>query len=170
MEFMGPSDEGGKYLFPNGRFQQIDELGKRYRFSLNPETPPGVPPLTAYELSNRLLDLADPKSPEYHVPWARMVEGIEIENERSVLIRLRYSHVRPESLMTIRYFSEKDPRSREDWGLYRITGTDGDFTRGDAELTPRRRDLVGAARPRELVERSAEVDDVGALGGHQPRP
>ncbi len=128
MEFMGPSDEGGKYLFPNGRFQQIDELGKRYRFSLNPETPPGVPPLTAYELSNRLLDLADPKSPEYHVPWARMVEGIEIENERSVLIRLRYSHVRPESLMTIRYFSEKDPRSREDWGLYRITGTDGDFT------------------------------------------
>lgn len=161
MEFMGPSDEGGKYLFPNGRFQQIDELGLRYRFSLNPNPPPGVPPMTAYELSNRLFDLADPSSPEYYVPWARMVVGIEIENERSVTIRLRYPHVRPESIMPVRYFADKDSRSREDWGLYRISGTDGDFTFFDYnDRYPRTRE-----RHPVIVERlfTSESDAADAL-------
>ena len=48
-------------------------------------------------------------------------------------------------------------------------GADGDRAGRDAERLPRRRDLVRAARPRELVERRAEVDDLGPLGRHQPR-
>lgn len=128
MEFEGPSDEGGKYRFPNGRFQQIDDLGLRYRFTLSPTLPPGTPELTAYELSNRLMDLADPKSPDYYIPWARMVTGIEIENERSITIRLRYPHVRPESIIPLKYFAPNDSRAADNFGYYKPVKTDGDYS------------------------------------------
>ncbi len=128
MEFQKPGDDGGSYLFPSGRFQQIDELGLKFRFTIAPGNRPGVPELTAYELSNRLADLADPDSPDYYIPWARMIVGIEIRDAQSVIIRLRYPHVRPESLIPLAYFAEDDPR-REDWyGLYRPEESAGEST------------------------------------------
>ncbi len=128
MEYQGPSDEGGKYVFLNGRFQQIDDLGLRFRFTLSPTLKPGTPELSAYELSNRLMDLADPKSPDYYIPWARMVTGIEIENERSINIRLRYPHVRPESIIPLKYFAPNDSRSAENYGFYKPVKTEGDYS------------------------------------------
>ncbi len=148
MEFQKPGDDGGKYQFPSGRFQQIDELGLKFRFTLATDPSAGVPELTAYELSNRLMDLADPDSPDYYIPWARMIVGIEIENARSVVIRMRYPHVRPESLMPLGYFAADDPRRDEWFGLYRPAGaTRTRATPGDRTRATRTRSRATSRRP-----------------------
>ncbi len=128
LEFVRPGDDGGIYQVPGGRFTQADDLGYRFRFTLNPTEEPGIPPLTAYELSNRLMDLADEESPDYYIPWARMIAGIEIENDRSVVIRLRNPHVRPEAIMPLGWFEPGDPRHEEYFALYKPVEARDDLT------------------------------------------
>ncbi|MGI9517496.1 MAG: ABC transporter substrate-binding protein, partial [Pirellulaceae bacterium] len=119
MEYNGPGDEGGKYRFPNGSFERIDELGLKFRLRLNPSNlQNGLPPLKSYEVSNRLFDLADMSSDEHYIPWTRILESIEIEDERSVVFTLRKPHVKPEALLPMPYFTQSDPRSSEFFGRY----------------------------------------------------
>ena len=54
-------------------------------------------------------------------------------------------------------------------GISRVIVPIADRAGRDAHRRPRRGDLVGAPRPRELVERRAEIHHLGALGRHQPR-
>ncbi len=125
MEYDGPGDEGGRYIFPSGRFQRVDDLGVEYRFRLNPTEQFGVPALTTYEIAKRLGELADPKSPDYYIPWERLVTTIEIEDEKSVLFKLRHPHVRPEALFPIPYFAKSDKRGAEDNGVYEQIASNG---------------------------------------------
>jgi len=123
MELAGFTDEGGRYLFPNGKFTQVDELGLVYHFvltdtgSANGEF--GVPPLTAHELAALLLAHANPLLPDHHVPWARIVDRISVPAENTVEVRLRVPFVRPEALLQLPYGppgSTPEPN-----GPYRIT-------------------------------------------------
>ncbi len=150
MEFLGPGDEGGKYQFPGGRIQRIDDLGLKYRILLDPSSRFGVPKLSAYDLSNRLLDLADPDSPDYYIPWARIVKTIEIEDENAVAFTLRYPHVRPEALLTAPFYPPVDARAQQDNGVYSKVAENE--TEAVYELNPDFTPPAGAQFPR-VVER-----------------
>ncbi len=119
MEFQKPTDQGGKYIFPGGRLQAIDELGLKFRIQLTQPLPEGVPPILTYELENRLHELATIGSDEYYIPWARLVKTIEIEDERSIVFTLKYPHVLPESLLVMPWFSKGDERLEENFGFYK---------------------------------------------------
>lgn len=119
MEFQKPTDQGGRYIFPGGRIQPVDELGLKFRIQLTQPLPEDVPPILTYELENRLHELATIDSDEYYIPWARLVETIEIEDERSIVFTLKYPHVLPESLLVMPWFSFGDDRNKENFGFYR---------------------------------------------------
>ncbi len=107
MELTGFSDEGGKYLFPNGKFVQADELGMVYRFELddvsmgNREV--GIPPLEAHQLATLLLEYANPDNPDRHVPWARVLKTVSVLDSRTVEVRLNAPFVRPEAVLQLPY-------------------------------------------------------------------
>jgi len=119
IEFDGLSDEGGDYSFPNGRISRIDELGLRYRITIQPDKwGYAVPPISTYEISNRLLDLARDDSPDYYIPWARLLKTVEIENDRSVVFELREPYVRPEALLQVAYHRSDSEHYLEANGKY----------------------------------------------------
>jgi len=118
-EFSGLGDEGGKYVFPNGQLQRIDDVGLRYRITVrNPAGGLGIPPLATYQVADRLLNLADPQSSEYFIPWARVVKTIRVENASSVIFELKAPYVRPEALLQIPYFPADQLATHEPTGLY----------------------------------------------------
>lgn len=116
MELSGFSDEGGRYLFPNGRFVQADELGLVYHFLLDPRTETGgeygVPALSAHELAALLLAYADPANADHYTPWARIVERVSVLNPSTVEVRLTAPFVRPEALLQIPYSPPGMPRDQ----------------------------------------------------------
>lgn len=123
MELTGFSDEGGRYLFPNGRFVQTDELGMVYHFLLEDvaagEARFGVPQLTAHELAALLLSYADPSHPDHFTPWARIVDRISVLNSTTVELRLKAPFVRPEALLQLPYSPPGAPRDPN--GPYAMT-------------------------------------------------
>ncbi len=104
VEFDGPGDDGGKYEFLNGTIEPVDDNGLVYRFTIVPvATGFAIPPIDAYELSRRMLARGIVGSPDYNIPFARIVDTIEIEGEFSVIVTLKHAHVRPEALFQFPY-------------------------------------------------------------------
>ncbi len=160
MEFQRPTDEGGRYLFPAGRIRRIDELGLKYRMQLSEPPPAGIPPMLSYELENRLFELASVESPEYYVPWARLIDTIEIEDERSIVFTLKYPHVRPEALLVMPWFSPADDRTAEFFGMYKPIASDDSqtiFERND--IHPRQEALQYPRIVEKVYETSAAATD-----------
>ncbi len=153
MEMAGFTDEGGRYVFPNGRFELADELGQVWRFVLASSGEQGasfgVPPLTAHELASLLIAWADPLTPGHHVPWARLVEKVSVLDASTVEIRLRVPFVRPEALLQLAYAMPGQPAQNN--GPYRITEQDNERTLFQAnDRYPR---PAGLQLP-EIVERT----------------
>lgn len=122
VEFDGLGDEGGDYMFPQGRIYQVDELGVQYKMEMRDgEHPFGVPQLDTYEISNRLLDLADDRTPDYFIPWARLQPRIEIVDDRSVIFTLKYPYVRPEALIQTSIVRSDSERYNVENGKYVTT-------------------------------------------------
>ena len=150
LEFQQPSDEGGDYLFPAGTIRAIDEEGVKFRMQLHSELPHGVPPMESFEMQDRLFELATVGSDEYYVPWARLVDTIEIENERSVVFTLKYPHVRPESLLVMPWFAPNDARAVESFGKYQqVQASEGEVI---YELNDRYPKIESEQNPR-IIER-----------------
>lgn len=151
MELSGFTDEGGRYLFPNGKFIQMDELGLIYHFVLDEagsaEAVFGVPPLTPHELAALLLAHADPSVPGYHVPWARIVDRISVPDDKTVEIRLRVPFVRPEALLQLPYVAPG--REPDKNGPYVIADQNSD--RSLFRINDRYTQLPGQQYP-EIVE------------------
>ena len=104
VEFAGLSDEGGRYDFLNGIFEQIDEVGLKYRFTIKPEKlTSGVPQITALELASRLVAMGTYGSPYYRTAFAKVVDTISIEDEFNVVLNLRRQFVRPDALVQFRF-------------------------------------------------------------------
>ena len=113
IEFAGLSDEGGRYEFLNGVLAQADEVGLKFRYTIDPEKQKqGVPPITALELATRLVSMGTYGSPYYRTAFAKVIDTISIEDEFNVLISLRQQFIRPDALVQFRYddpFSGKPP-------------------------------------------------------------
>jgi len=104
VELTGQTDEGGKYTFLNGTLTQIDEIGLKYRLEISAASSVfAAPPITAFEVSTRLLETANPRSESYNVAWAKVLKTVSIVGENQVLIELRTPFVLPEALMDIPY-------------------------------------------------------------------
>ena len=103
VEFDGLSDEGGRYRFLNGTLERVDDVGLKYRFKLSDEQEFGIPQVTAFQISQQLLERANPESPLYFEPWDKIVGPISIENPTTVFVELRIPFVRPEALLQVPY-------------------------------------------------------------------
>lgn len=99
-EFAGPGIEGGDYICPMGELE-IRELGLQMVFRLQPGVrwSSGDAALTGYDLSQRLLTLADPNEPLYRVQWGELLAGVSVEDVYTVRADLHRPHVRPEALL-----------------------------------------------------------------------
>lgn len=129
VEFDGLSDEGGRYRFLNGTLQRMDDDGLNYQFQISNENQEfGVPPVTAFQISQQLLDRADPSSPLYFEPWAKVAGTIAIDNPTTVSFRLRIPFVRPEALLQVPYERPNDAGEPVQNGPYVVTRHDDDIT------------------------------------------
>ena len=154
-EFVGPSTEGGKYVCPLGEMR-AEDLNRRLVITLRPEQrwSSGPAVLTGYDVSQRLLAMADPRSAIYRIEWAEILSGVSVEDVYAVKVSLRRAHVRPEAFLQVPVlpFSGQTPADEP-------TATNGPYCPAEHNdkqtsylintqyLTP------AAASPKEIVER-----------------
>ena len=159
MEFVGVGPEGGRYIFPFGTYRESADR-RSLTLELDPKRLP-ADNITGYDLASYLLSLADPASPIYVAAWAELIETVEVDQVRQVVIRLRTSHVLPEAFLQVPpAFGNTDELQQ---GLYAAGAEQEDGSRAflvkDDELY---RDGRGIA---EIIERRFEDprDAVAAL-------
>ena len=136
VELDGLTDEGGKWSFLNGVIYRADEIGLKYIFEIKDEVSSfAVPEVSAFQVSMRLLSLADPSSPIYNESWDKICESVKIVDQRRVAVTLRSPYIRPESLLNVA-FSDADETGRpEQNGAYVLTDQKDGFN--TYELNPR---------------------------------
>ncbi|MBM4001569.1 MAG: hypothetical protein FJ297_18885 [Planctomycetes bacterium] len=99
VEYVGPGPEGGRYATPFGSVQR-DDGDQFLAFQVRPaEGPSGRP--TAYDLAERLMDLANPASDQYAPGWADLARSIRADGAFRVEVDLRRPHVLAESLLRV---------------------------------------------------------------------
>ncbi|MFT5300354.1 MAG: peptide/nickel transport system substrate-binding protein [Mariniblastus sp.] len=145
-ENTGLTDEGAKLEFLNGTIFPADEIGLTYTMEID-ENPTGfaVPPISAYEVSARLLSLADSESPDYKTAWAKIFQNVEIEGENRVTFTLRSPFVRPEALLKIPYAELTVDSEAVQNGRYILAGTENDLK--TFVLNPRYERVAGRQHP-----------------------
>lgn len=147
VEFTGPGDDGGSYEFLNGMMEQIDDNGYQFRFKIDSsQTGFAVPGLNVYELSRRMLERGSVQAKDYDIPFARIVDTIEIENENSILVKLKRAFIKPEALFQFRYEAHQDVRGN---GPYQFAEKNNEITMFAAN--PAYEGRPNAQRP-EIIE------------------
>ncbi len=99
VDFTGQSFQGGEYSFPFGTVEP-SENGRQLTISVTKGHTDTID-ISGYDVADRLMRLADPGSPKYLPPWARLVEQIRVEKVNTVVVDLRQSHVLPNAYMNI---------------------------------------------------------------------
>lgn len=152
IEFAGLTDEGGRYEFLNGQISQIDDLGLQYRLEIDPSKNAfAVPPVTAYQVSERLQSYADPSSPNYKPAWAKVVDSISVESETQILFKMRIPFVRPEALLQFPYYDDVEDEQPLQNGAYIMTASEKDTQ--TYELNPSYQRVEGRQHP-TIIEKS----------------
>lgn len=162
VEFDGLGDEGGTYRFLNGTLERVDEEGFKYEFRLSNSNEFGVPVVTAYQISQQLLERADPESPHYHEPWSKIVGPISITDGQTVLVELRIPFIRPEALLQVAYEGAGPDGLPVQNGPYIVTEQTDEFTQFSRNPNY---DMLPTSQYPELVELKYEnpSDAVDAL-------
>ena len=123
VEFTGPGDDGGNYKFLNGSINQIDDDGYVFRFTIEPSSYQfATPPINAYALSRKMLARGSIRSEEYNIPFAKVVESIQIEDEQNVVVKLKKAFVKPEALFQFMYESIEESDAQKN-GAYVLVET-----------------------------------------------
>ncbi|MBP90678.1 MAG: hypothetical protein CMJ64_28865 [Planctomycetaceae bacterium] len=153
IEFLGPGNEGGEYQFPGGTIERSPN-GRQLTFRLNQFAADNVNVVqSGYVLSQRLLDLANPKSTEYRSAWSSLITGVSIDNVLRVDVDSRRSHVLPEALLRVPMSATLLPDgtpAKDGTGSFRVdleTETDTVFML---------KDFQPGTRLAELIERHFE--------------
>jgi hypothetical protein len=98
VEFVSPGPEGGYYTSPFGSVEKSDDFRSLY-FQMAASS--RGPRLTAYELADWLLAMADPEGPYYQKRWAAVVDRVRVEREGRIRIDLRKPDVLPEGRLRV---------------------------------------------------------------------
>lgn len=99
-EFVGPSGEGGQYRCPVGQMT-LEPLERRITFQIRPglRWSASQATLSGYDVSRRLLAMADAGDPAYRADWAGLLRGVAARGVYRVDAQLRFDHVRPDALL-----------------------------------------------------------------------
>ncbi len=115
-EFVGPGGEGGRYICPVGELT-IETLQRRITVQIEPDLrwSSGEATLTGYDVSRRLLAMADPQGTTYGTAgsggrsaagsggrcaaWAELLQSVAVAGVYQVDVQLRLGHVRPDALL-----------------------------------------------------------------------
>jgi len=160
MEFMGPGTEGGKYECPVGQVE-IEELGLRLAYRVDPSRSPAGLPVTGYDLGRQLLAMADPDDLAYRADWAGLLQQVSVEPEvdsegrlvHRVRADLRRAHVRPHGLLRSVAVSSIGANASDETaaaGEYRLLEQSAE---GAVFVLRKHAVETGSVRPHEIVER-----------------
>src|SRR6185436_6240747 len=106
MEFVGRGPEGGKYNCSLGTVKRSDD-GLRLTFTIGGQAlNSSRTPLSGYDVARHLLDLADPASPFYQPPWARLSDTVQVRSVSRVEANLRITHILPEAFLQTSYLRD----------------------------------------------------------------
>jgi len=100
LEYQGPGTEKGEYQFPMGTLRQANDR-RSIRFSINPDQIASKFVTDGYEVSRKLLDMADPAHPSYQVSWASLFSHVDVENVFDLKVHFRRPHVLPEAILQV---------------------------------------------------------------------
>ena len=154
-ELVGPGSEGGRYECPVGEMI-VEILDRRITLQIEPgiRWSSGEAVLTGYDVSRRLLAMADPRDAAYRAGWAELLGGVAVANVYRVDAQLRLPHVRPEALLQtilVPYTTAGDSGGRAvPNGPYVIDSRSGQQTH---YLANARYFDSQPAQPREIIER-----------------
>jgi tetratricopeptide (TPR) repeat protein len=149
MDFASMGPEGGKYTSPYGSFVRSDD-GTNFTFEVKPPAS-GATLLSAFDLSQRLLQLADPSNDDYQAAWSRLVSAVQVKQGNQVQVDLRLPHVLPAALLQVDAL-QTTPESRAGKGFapYQVFSAAGNVTRfARNERSP----FVITGQPAEILER-----------------
>ncbi|QDU94728.1 ABC transporter substrate-binding protein [Lignipirellula cremea] len=128
LRFVGQGADGGEYMSPLGAVEW-DEDARLLSFLLRRnDSPLEGRASTPLEISQRLLDLANPAASAYYPQWARLLQSVSIENADKLVAQIRFQHVHPRALLkrlvTPRAESLSESEALD--GLYVIEKDSGD--------------------------------------------
>jgi ABC-type transport system substrate-binding protein len=106
MEFVGRGPEGGKYTCSLGTVKRSVD-GVRLTFTIDEKAlTSDRNPFSGFDVSKHLLEIADPASPFYQPPWARLVETVQVRGVNRVEANLRMPHILPEAFLQTSYMRD----------------------------------------------------------------
>lgn len=148
--------EGGSYVCPFGEVERGD-LGLRLNFRLRGDLPwsQGKGVLSGYDVSQRLLAMADPGSGLYQSDWQDLLGAVSVRKVNEVEVVLRRTHVRPDAMLQTALAPWQQPLSLEPDGRA-SNGPYVPYQRDEARLRYRhnpRYFALGQSQPREVEER-----------------
>lgn len=150
IEFLNAGNEGGEYEFPGGLIERSPD-GRTMTFRMKQFAEGGGTLIAnGYDLSRRLLELANPWSLEYREAWASLVTGVTVEDVLKVDVKLRRSHVLPQALLRVPMAAsiQRDGKvALEGTGSFRVD------ILGDGETRFLLKDFTPGSRLAELIER-----------------
>lgn len=103
VEYQQQGQDGGIYRFPHGDIEVAGDWKSMQFVFRNDKGEMAIPPLNAYTLRKRLLDLADADKPDYSPVWAELIKSTYAQNPKVLTVELTQAHVRPEALLQINY-------------------------------------------------------------------
>ena len=158
-EFVGPSTEGGRYIFPLGQVEKED-LGRRLAFKLDADLRwfHGDETLTGYDLSQQLLAMADPNQAKYAAQWGELLEEVAVRNVYQVDVKLHRASVLPEALLQtiIASYSGQTVENRPVAinGPYLVDVSESQADEGIVMYSPNKQYFAHTpGRPKEITER-----------------
>jgi len=125
VEFKGAGNEGGRYELSLGEMRRSDDYRKLTLNIAGPSS--GEDEVTGYQVAQRLLDLANPKSPNYSAAWGGVLAGVRVKDVMTVELELRHPHVLPESLLRVSLEPVDDDTVKIGNGLFEVSKRDSEW-------------------------------------------
>ncbi len=164
VQFIGAGPEGGQYLCPLGSFRQSDDRRTLTLQLAQVGADSGLVQVDGYDVSQRVLAMANPASGLYDPTWASLTAGTRVEAVYKVHIDLRRPHVLPEAMLQIRLdVQSDDPQA--------MLPSDGPYVRAESPdddvhfVVNPRYPFPSSGHPAEIVERyfTTSEDAIAAL-------
>jgi hypothetical protein len=156
VEFLGAGPEGGQYQSSLGSIDHSDDRRQLILRLVPPAEKAGG--VTGYEVSQRLLELASPTSPDYIEGWDSLVAEIAVRNVLTVQANLRRPHVLPEAYLRVRLVpSSESPAANPGDGPFRVQ------SQSEKELQFANKSFAPGGRLAEIVELTVD-DSQEAIG------
>ncbi|MGE3780411.1 MAG: ABC transporter substrate-binding protein, partial [Pirellulaceae bacterium] len=151
VEFLGAGPEGGQYQLPLGSIDRSEDNRQMVLRLSNSATRR----VTGYDVSQRLLELASPATPDYQPAWASLLDQIAVKDVFGVEIGLKRPHVLPEALLRVPLQRRDAAPDAEGSGEFRVQA------RLARELQFAHKSFRTGGRLAELVELTFDGSDEG---------